>query len=190
MQLQRMSSYNPQQLGSTPLSGHGPLRKMATVQHGSMVTTPVGPTGLKGQPRSAVLYSTGRSFSITTTQLEPTYPWDYDLDNDDLDEDVDEDEDEYEEYEDAEDEDLDAGEQYIIGDDEEEYQHPSLETRKQLVHVIMNMMPTSFCPHNRLGSRHKHILMDACLTQVYEEFFFLLGSHACEVVQFVKVSYT
>ena len=24
----------------------------------------------------------GRSVSITTTTLEPTYPWDYDLDND------------------------------------------------------------------------------------------------------------
>jgi hypothetical protein len=31
--------------------------------------------------KSSIFFS-GRSVSITTTTLEPTYPWDYDLDND------------------------------------------------------------------------------------------------------------
>ena len=31
---------------------------------------------------SSLFFFPGRSVSITTTNLEPTYPWDYDLDND------------------------------------------------------------------------------------------------------------
>ena len=32
--------------------------------------------------KSSKKFFPGRSVSITTTTLEPTYPWDYDLDND------------------------------------------------------------------------------------------------------------
>ncbi len=167
VQLQRMSSYNPQ---ST--TAPAPLRKMATVQHGSMVSTPV--SGLKGQPRSAVLYSTGRSFSITTTHLEPTYPWDFDLDNDDLDEDVDEDDedDDDEEYEDAED-DL-AGEQYM-GDEEEEYQHPSLETRKSITLIVAHL-------HARGHWRKYYIVKTAGFVSYTEKQVF--ANPTCRVLNF------
>lgn len=83
-------------------------------------------TGGARSQRSAVLYTSGRSVSISTAQLEPTYPWDYDMDNDD-DDDLD---DCGEEDEDADIEDDLAGEPYIIAE-EEEYQHPSLENRKK-----------------------------------------------------------
>ena len=59
--------------------------------------------------------------SIATASLEPQYPWDYDLDHD-LDDDG------LDDYDD-EDDDL-AGERYMMAGEEEEYQHPSLETSK------------------------------------------------------------
>ena len=63
----------------------------------------------------------GRSFSLTDTHLEPTYPWDYELDDDDDDDDYDDEDDDEEEAEGGGD-----GE----GERQEEFQHHSLETRE------------------------------------------------------------
>ena len=86
-------------------------------------------SGMGAKPKSAILYSTGRSVSIATTTLEPTYPWDYDLDPDDDDDDgLDDYDDESEDPEDTEDN-L-GGRSYMINQEEEDYQHPSLETSR------------------------------------------------------------
>ena len=104
------------------------LHRMATLSPNSQAAQ----SNYPGKPRSAILYSTGRSVSITTTALEPTYPWDLDsmedplaeddYDDEDDDEDYDEDEDQYE------DDDL-TGERYIT-DKDNDFQHPSLETSR------------------------------------------------------------
>ena len=94
-----------------PVARGQPLSKMATLHPTSNV-----------YKKSAILYSTGRSVSIATASLEPQYPWDYDLDND-LDDDG------LDDYDDSDNEDF-VGEKYIIAGEEEEYQHPSLETSK------------------------------------------------------------
>ena len=91
-----------------------------------LVTLNSGNTNYPGKPRSAILYSTGRSVSITTTALEPTYPWDLDSNDDDMLDD--EDDDDYVE-DDDDDEDL-AGESYVINDKDKDYQHPSMETSR------------------------------------------------------------
>ena len=85
-------------------------------------------SGMGAKPKSAILYSTGRSVSIATTTLEPTYPWDYDLDPDDDDDGLDDYDDESEDPEDTEDN-L-GGRSYMINQEEEDYQHPSLETSR------------------------------------------------------------
>lgn len=112
------------------------LQRMAAIQH-AQHRTPVltrmtafhpmlSPPGSK--PKSSILYSTGRSVSIAATTLEPTYPWDYDLDND-LDDGLDDD--------DFDDDDIDlAGERYVVNDEDEDYQHPSLETSRTFLNIF------------------------------------------------------
>ena len=123
---------------STPGGGgtSGPttttLHRMATLSPNSQAAP-----NYPGKPRSAILYSTGRSVSITTTALEPTYPWDLDsmedpLAEDDYDEEEEEDDDEdYDDEDDQyEDDDL-TGEPYIT-DKDNDFQHPSLETSRRI----------------------------------------------------------
>ena len=95
------------------------LSKMPTLRPLASVSSAA--SGSSVYKKSAILYSTGRSVSIATASLEPQYPWDYDLDHD-LDDDG------LDDYDD-EDDDL-AGERYMMAGEEEEYQHPSLETSK------------------------------------------------------------
>ena len=129
LQLQRMARVQQQSTGGGGTSGPTTttLHRMATLSPNSQAAP-----NYPGKPRSAILYSTGRSVSITTTALEPTYPWDLDsmedplaedeYDDEDDDEDYDEDEDQYE------DDDL-TGEPYIT-DKDNDFQHPSLETSR------------------------------------------------------------
>lgn len=66
--------------------------------------------------------------SIAATSLEPTYPWDYDLDNDD-DDPLDDD--------DFDDDDINlAGERYMVNGEDEDYQHPSLETSRPCIFIF------------------------------------------------------
>ncbi len=98
-----------------------------------MIRATLSPPGT-GKPKTSILYSTARSVSIATTTLEPQYPWDFDLDNDDdgLDDD------------DFDDEDIDlAGETYNINDQDEDFQHPSLETSKTRFRIFKRS--TIFC---------------------------------------------
>lgn len=88
------------------------------------IVSPPGGT----KPKSSILYSTGRSVSIAATSLEPTYPWDYDLDNDD-DDPLDDD--------DFDDDDINlAGERYMVNGEDEDYQHPSLETSRPCIFIF------------------------------------------------------
>ena len=108
--------------------GGGPatttLHQMATLSPQPQTQQPQTPSYHGGRPRSAILYSTGRSVSITTSALEPTYPWDLDSNEDDV---LDDDDD----YGDEEDEDEDlVGESYVMTDKDKDYQHPSLETSR------------------------------------------------------------
>ena len=79
--------------------------------------------------KQAILYSTGRSATVAAATLEPTYPWDYDLDNDDLDDDDD--------YDDEDDDDDLAGEHYMVNEEDEDYQHPSLETSRPSIFLLL-----------------------------------------------------
>ena len=122
---------------STPGGGgtSGPttttLHRMATLSPNSQAAP-----NYPGKPRSAILYSTGRSVSITTTALEPTYPWDLDsmedpLAEDDYDEEEEDDDEDYDDEDDQyEDDDL-TGEPYIT-DKDNDFQHPSLETSRRI----------------------------------------------------------
>ena len=106
------------------------LSKTATLNTGLRPVAASVSSGSSVYKKSAILYSTGRSVSIATASLEPQYPWDYDLDND-LDDDG------LDDYDD-DDEDL-AGERYIMAGEEEEYQHPSLETSKPKFYLLFKM---------------------------------------------------
>ena len=91
------------------------------------------------RPKPTLLYATtcgdgGRSASVavSSSQLEPTYPWDYDQDNDDVGDNT------------SLHSDVFAGmatrqDRYRMshGEGNDEFQHPSLETRK-LIHKIIN----------------------------------------------------
>jgi hypothetical protein len=101
--------------------GSARLQRMSTSSYHA-ATSSQPPFPGKGHKRPALLYSSGRSISITATHLDPTYPWDYEFDGDDLDDAV----------LDAEEDYLDdlAGEPYIMNGEDDDYQHPSLETSK------------------------------------------------------------
>ena len=128
IQLQRMGAIQQ------PVARGATLTKMATLQPMAAAATatsgaqPSRPSPSVFKKSATILYSTGRSVSIATASLEPQYPWDYDLDND-LDDDG------LDDYDD-EDEDL-AGERYMINGEEEEYQHPSLETSKPIFPISL-----------------------------------------------------
>ena len=111
-----------QPIRGATLSKMATLQPMAAAAQATSVASAPKPSVFKKS--ATILYSTGRSVSIATASLEPQYPWDYDLDND-LDDDG------LDDYDDDEDEDL-AGERYMINGEEEEYQHPSLETSKPI----------------------------------------------------------
>ena len=130
IQLQRMGAIQqPVARGATTLTKMATLQPMAATQSASVASQPPKqPSPSVFKKSATILYSTGRSVSIATASLEPQYPWDYDLDND-LDDDG------LDDYDD-EDEDL-AGERYMINGEEEEYQHPSLETSKPIFPISL-----------------------------------------------------
>ena len=102
---------------ATPHGGGPPTTMLHPMSAAAQGTSP------SGKPKSSILYSTGRSVSITTATLEPTYPWDLD---DDEDEGLDDDDDDLDDDDDDEDDDI-AGD---LPNLDQDFQHPSLETSR------------------------------------------------------------
>lgn len=124
----------PKRSLSTITSNYLPEEASPLLKQKQVLTKPSSFDGLRPtyRPKPTLLYATttgegGRSASIavSSSRLEPTYPWDYDLDNDEVGDNTSFHSDGFSGM-------VRGGEdrRHMYSGSNDEYQHPSLETRK------------------------------------------------------------